>query len=336
MAKTQITDVIVPSVFEQYVIERTAAKSAFVQSGIVENSEGFDARASGAGNTINMPFWVDLTGDDEGLSDAADLATAKITASQDVARIQHRGKAWSTNLLAELLSGSDPMAAIGNLVGTFWARQLQKKLIASLKGVFLAASMSGNASSIFTEAGATAAASNKITGVTFIDALQKLGDANNLLSAIAMHSDVEASLKKLDLIDFVPDSEGKAEISTFQGRRVIVDDSLPKRAGTTSGSVYTSYIFGQGAFALGNGDLGNMPVEGGFGTEAVEIGRVPLASDTLLINRRRFILHPRGVKWTNASVAGSTPTVAELETGANWERVYENKNVRIVQFVHNI
>jgi hypothetical protein len=55
-----------------------------------------------------------------------------------------------------------------------------------------------------------------------------------------------------------------------------------------------------------------------------------LDSDTVLINRRRYILHPRGVKFTSASVAGDSPTNAELETGSNWTRVFENKNVRIV------
>ena len=38
MAKTMLADIIVPSVFEQYAIERTAQLSAFVQSGIVETS----------------------------------------------------------------------------------------------------------------------------------------------------------------------------------------------------------------------------------------------------------------------------------------------------------
>ena len=58
-------------------------------------------------------------------------------------------------------------------------------------------------------------------------------------------------------------------------------------------------------------------------------------SDTLLINRRRYILHPRGVKFTSASVAGDTPTNTELETQTNWVRVWENKNVRIVAVTHN-
>ena len=55
----------------------------------------------------------------------------------------------------------------------------------------------------------------------------------------------------------------------------------------------------------------------------------------MLINRRRYILHPRGVKFNSAAVAGDTPTNAELENGANWTRVFENKNVRIVAVDHN-
>ena len=56
----------------------------------------------------------------------------------------------------------------------------------------------------------------------------------------------------------------------------------------------------------------------------------------ILINRRHFILHPRGIKFKNASVAGDSPTNAELAAADNWERVYESKNIRIVQFKHKI
>ena len=81
--------------------------------------------------------------------------------------------------------------------------------------------------------------------------------------------------------------------------------------------------------------LDGTPLQGGFGTEGVEFARVALDSDTVLINRRRYILHPRGVKFNSASVAGDSPTNAELENGANWTRVFENKNVRIVAIEHN-
>jgi len=154
--------------------------------------------------------------------------------------------------------------------------------------------------------------------------------------AVAMHSAVEAALRKLDQIDFIPDSQGEAQIRTFQGRRVIVDDGCPSRAGTTDGLVYTSYLFGPGAFGMGFSDLNGAPVEGGHGTEGCEMARDALNSDTFLVNRRRFILHPRGVKFTSASVAAANATNAELETAANWIRVWESKNVPIVAVTHNI
>jgi hypothetical protein len=194
--------------------------------------------------------------------------------------------------------------------------------------------MSGNLLSIASQSVAGQSAATRLTGSTFIDACSKLGDRADRLTAIAMHSDTEAALRKLDLIDFIQPSNGAAQIRVFQGRRVIIDDTCPKVAGSTDGYVYTSYLFGPGAFASGWAPL-TEAVEGGFGTKGIELARVALSGDTNLINRRRFILHPRGVKFTSSSVAGANPTDAELQTAANWTRVYEAKNVRIVAVVHN-
>ena len=335
MAKTAVADIIVPTVFEQYAIERTAELSVFVQSGIIEHAPEFDELASGGGRTVEMPFWKDLTAARQILSDGAPLSVNKITSDKDIARIQNDAQAWSVNHLAKVISGDDPMQAIVNLVGDYWARTDQGLVIACLKGIFAAASMAGNKLSIASESIAGQSAATRLNGATFVDATVKLGDRGDRLSAVAMHSGTEAALRKLDLIDFIPDSEGKAQIKTFQGRRVVVDDTLPVRTGTTDGQVYTTYLFGPGAFGKGAAPLDSEPLQGGFGTEGVELSRQPLDSDSALINRRRFILHPRGVKFNSAAVAGDSPTNAELENGANWTRVFENKNVRIVAVDHN-
>jgi hypothetical protein len=335
MGKTAVADIIVPARFEAYALERTAALSAFGQAGIVAHDPAFDELAAGGGQTVNMPFWQDINPTRQLLSDAAALSVNKITSGNDIARIQNDAQVWSANHLAKVISGDDPMAAIGSLVGEYWARVDQALIISSLKGLFGAASMAGNLTSIAKEAIADYTDATKLNGLTFIDATSKLGDRADRLTAVAMHSATEAALRKLDLIDFIPDSEGKEQIRTFQGRRVVVDDSLAPRAGTTNGLVYTTYLFGPGAFAKGVAPLSSAPLQGGQGTEGVEIARAALESDTLLINRRRYILHPRGVKFTSASVAADSPTNAELENAANWVRVYEPKNVRIVAIQHN-
>jgi len=334
MAKTAVADIIIPTEFERYTIERTAELSAFGHCGIVEHAPEFDDLAAGGGKTVEMPFWKDLNATRQLLSDSGTLTINKIAADKDIARIHNDAQAWSVNHLAKVISGDDPMQAIVDLVAAYWARIDEGLVVSCLKGIFAAASMAGNKLAIASESIAGQSSATRLNGATFVDATAKLGDRADRLVAVGMHSATEAALRKLDLIDFVPDSEGKAQIRTFQGRRVVVDDNLPTRAGSTDGVVYTTFLFGPGAFAKGASPL-TEPVAGGHGTKGVEWDREALASDTLLINRRRYILHPRGVKFTSASVAGDSPTNAELETAANWVRVFETKNVRIVAIEHN-
>lgn len=316
--KTKVADVIVPEVFNPYVIQRTAELSALSQAGIISNNDELDRLAQAGGRLINMPFWDDLDGDDEVLSDSTALTPDKITAGQDVAPLFMRGKAWSVNDLAKALSGDDPMAAIGDLVASYWARRRQILLFAILKGVFASESMSNNLLDISGENTA-----NKISASTFLDATQKMGDAKERLTAVGMHSAVVSYLSKQDLIQTIPESEGKPTIKMFLGKRVIEDDGCPYNSST---GVYTTYLFGEGAIGLGNGAA----------PEPTETDRDSLAGDDILINRQHFVLHPRGVKWTDTSVVGSSPTNAEASIGANWLRVYDNKNIRIVCFKHKI
>jgi len=336
MAKTAVADIIIPTEFEKYAIERTAELSAFGKCGIVEHAPEFDDLANGGGKTVEMPFWKDLAATRQLLSDSGSLTINKIAADKDIARFHNDAQAWSVNHLAKVISGDDPMQAIVDLVAAYWARIDEGLVVSCLKGIFAASSMAGNKLAIASETIAGQSSATRLNGATFVDATAKLGDRADRLVAVGMHSATEAALRKLDLIDFVPDSEGKAQIRTFQGRRVVVDDNLPTRAGSTDGVVYTTFLFGPGAFAKGAAPLDSAPLQGGFGTEGVELARVALDSDSVLINRRRYILHPRGVKFTSASVAADTPTNVELETGSNWIRVFENKNVRIVAIEHNI
>jgi hypothetical protein len=319
--KTIISNVIVPEVFNPYVIERTAELSAFYQSGIIARTPALDVLASSGGKLVNMPFWEDLTGDDEVLSDKTALNVDKITADQDVAALLARGKAWSVNDLAKALSGDDPMAAIGDLVASYWARRFQTILIKTLDGIFGDDATEMNTNQHDISGAQTAEDDDVISAKTAVDAIYKLGDNADKLTGFAMHSATVAKLTKDDLIETIPPSEGKPAVRMFLGKPVVVDDSLPNDNG-----VYTTYIFGAGAFGWGEGGA---PVP-------VETARDALAGDDILIHRRHFILHPRGVAFQNKQVSGPTPSNTELANPQYWKRVYESKNVRIVQFKHKL
>src|SRR5512144_1432508 len=151
MAKTAVADIIIPTEFEKYAIERTAELSVFGDSGIVQHAPEFDALAAGGGREVKMPFWKDLTATRQLLSDSGSLTVNKITSDQDIARIQNDAQVWSVNHLAKVISGDDPMQAIVDLVAAYWARTDEGLVVSCLKGIFAAASMSGNKLSIASE-----------------------------------------------------------------------------------------------------------------------------------------------------------------------------------------
>lgn len=327
---TTLQDVIVPELFNPYVVNRTMELSALFNSGIVTNNTEFDTLASQAAPTVNMPFFEDLTGESEQVIEGADLSADKITSKKDVAAIIRRAKMWSATDLSAALAGADPMKAIGDLVAGFWARDMQKELVAVLTGIFGTYTPSGGsattplASNILDISSKTGAAANW-SGSAFIDAEQLLGDAKAQLTGVVMHSATEAYLKKQNFIDTVQPSNDVA-FGTYQGKRVIVDDGCPVEKG-----VYTTYLFGDGAVALGNGN------PAGFVPTEVDRDKKKGSGVDYLINRRTNILHPRGVAFTNANVAKTEgPSRAELKDASNWKPVYEAKQIRIVAFKHKL
>lgn len=331
MAGTKLTDVIVPELFNPYVINRSMELSSLVQSGIVANNSEFDKLASQAAPVINMPFFEDLTGESEQIIESVDLTDNKIASNKDVACIIRRAKMWSATDLSAALAGKDPMRAIAGLVANFWVRDMQKELIAILKGIF------GTAEDVDTSTKETRLESNLLdisekTGDSanwsvnsFIDAQQLLGDAQSQLTAVVMHSATWSYLKKLELIKTERQSTDLS-FDTYQGKRVIIDDGCPVENG-----VYTSYLFGQGAFALGNGS------PAGFASTETDRDKKKGSGIDYLINRKTYIMHPRGVSFTNTNVEKMEgPSRLELADPTNWKPVYEPKQIRIVAFKHKI
>lgn len=192
-------------------------------------------------------------------------------------------------------------------------RQLQKRLIASLSGI-LADNESNDGGDLIHDAGAAFSAE------AVIEAAGTLGDSMRDLTAIAMHSDIYKVALKNDLIDSERESDGSF-IQVFRGLRVIVDDGLPVVSG--SPPEYTTVLFGPGAVGWGltepriapGTEVENAPSAGNGGGQQTLHSRVNLA------------VHPAGFNWVEDTVSSESPSLAELENGSNWDRVFERKNI---------
>lgn len=315
---TKLEDVIVPEHFLPYVLRRTMELSALFQSGIVAPVP--DLTVPNGGSLIQMPYWEDLAGDDQVLDTNTDLTVGKIEAEQDAAVVLGRALVYGATDLSGALAGDDPMGAIGDLVAAKWNRRMQQVLINVLNGATNSTLMAGNVFDISALVGNAAV----IDGESMVDAGGALGDAESQLTAVAMHSATERVLRKQGLIDYLPDDEGKPTIVMYQGKRVVIDDGMPVSSG-----VYTTYMFGPGAVGYGEGSP-KVPVE--TSREALKNG-----GEEYLIQRRHFVLHPRGIRWTpDQPIDKDTPSNAELADDANWTRAWENKAIRIVAFKHRL
>ena len=329
MAETRLTDVVVPSVFDPYVAERALHLNKFFQAGVLVQSPVLYNNLAGGSNTFTFPFWKDLSGDSEVLTEISDMTVQNITADKMIARRQLRGKAWGANDLAAQLSGDNPIQAIGDRVANYWATQMEKLLTYSIRGVIAdnIANDSGDlVVDISVDNAASATSANKISAVKTIQAVMKQGDRFNEITAIAVHSAVYQTLVENDLIDYVQDSASSISMPTYMGLRVVVDDDLPAIA-ITGGYKYHSYLFKAGAIAF---------AENPGKYTANETYRDPKGIGIdYLYTRRQFVIHPLGFSWVMSADTATSPSDANLYAATSWNRVYNAKNAGVIALISN-
>jgi hypothetical protein len=181
--------------------------------------------------------------------------------------------------------------------------------------------------------------SNDISGVSFVDgvtnfsaeafldAAQTMGDSQEDLTMIMVHSVVYNRMQKNNLIDFIPDARGEIRIPTFLGREVIVDDGMPR-----TGNVYDSWLFSRGATQIG---VGTPPV-------ATETDRKPGGGNgggqDVLYSRVMWCIHPVGHSWIGTADDGGPANTgtsgSDLDEAGSWNRVFsERKQVKFARLV---
>lgn len=323
---TKLTDVIVPELFTQYVLEATKEKSELIASGAVEDNPQLNQLVNGGGTTLQMPKWNDLTGESQVFSESADIETDKITSHKEIATLLLRAKAWSAHDLAAALAGDDPMKRIADRVAAWWVRDEKRIVMSILQGVFGASTMAGHVLNITSES------ETKITGKAVLDAKQLMGDAADDLTLIYMHSAVFTELQKQQLIAYVQPADAKIRIPTYLNYNVICDDSAPVTLGTGGApDVFTTFLLSRGCIQRGTG------TPAGF--VATETARNAKKSVDELYNRQAKVLHPKGMSWiaSASDIAAETPSNSELATGTNWQlAAAESKQVGMVALKHTL
>ncbi|WP_434026181.1 hypothetical protein [[Pseudomonas] boreopolis] len=339
MATVRLSDVVVPDEFTQYVTENTAEKSALVQSGLMVRNARIEQQLTAGADSFTVPTWLDLGNEEANIvNDDPDVESTPNKLGADSYRVRkaYLHQSWSAMNMASELAGSSALQRIQDRVTAYWTRQLQRRLVASLRGV-LARNVAANAGDMVVDITGEGGDAAKFSAAGVIDAAHTLGDALRDVTAIAMHSDVYAAALKRDLIQTIPDSAG-GFIQTFRGLALIVDDGMPKDNIAADPEedpavwAYTSVLFKPGAIAYGitapreadGTEIESRPAKGNGGGQQI------------LHSRNNLAIHPAGFSFVDGAGVGVSPSIADLAAAANWDRVSERKHVGLAFLRHKL
>lgn len=332
MATVRLSDAVIPAVYRTYMAVDSPEKSELITSGIAVRTQLFDQIAKEGGKTGTIPFWLDLdqtVEENQSNDDPADFAVPQKLGSGTMNyRKCYINQSYSAMDLVVELSGSNPMQHIRNRFGTYWNRRDQRRLIAELTGILADNVANDGGDMLIDISGATADAANW-NAESSIDADFTMGDAAGNFVAIMVHSAIAAKMEKADLIDTIPDSNGRP-VKFYRGKRLIIDDNVPK-SGSGVDTIYTSIFFGAGAVGFGAVDGHAFGIGEGAPANPVWVEREEQAGNgggqETIGERRTVIMHPFGYEWIEGSLTEFSPTNADLALAAHWNRVVSRKQV---------
>ncbi|MEJ2658180.1 MAG: major capsid protein [Desulfobacterales bacterium] len=322
---TGLNDVIVPEVLGEMVAAEIPQRAKILRSGIASFDYG-NVDIKEGGNFFSVPYWDELTGEDEVIDGVNQISVGKITTSKDLGVVLHRGKAWGVDDLAKFVGKGDPNKEIGRQVGIYWAKRFDSLFIQNLVAIVNRSAGALKDSHVL-DVAVTTGTKVELTVNSVVDALLKLGDSLESLTGIAMHSVTFGTLYKAKLIDYVQTSNadvdlGHVRIPTFLGREVIIDDTLPVDNSVADYPIYTTFLFGRGAGYVG--------YQRALMTEK---DRDILAFNDILSTSVHFGVHLKLVKWNTTTV---NPANTDLQNPANWLKVAkDDKMIKFVAVHHN-
>lgn len=321
MALTQLADVFNPEDFNRYVTNKMLEKSTFIQSGVAVQDAALNAFLNGPGASYSSPFWNQIANDEANASDdtTSTATPKKLTSGVQIAIRQSKNMAYQASDLAAAIAGDDPITRVAENVADYWVRRQQAITIASLDGIFTDNTDNDSGDMIYTQP-----ASGVFTDAGYIQATGTLGEYQEQVKAIAVHSTVYTTMRTLQLIDYIRSADNNTLIPTYQGARVIVSDAMTYIPG--SPDAYRTILFGPDAIALGVG----LPKVGS------EIKRDALGGNggglETIVDRKELVIHPKGFAWTGL-VTGVTPSITTLKLAASWNRVVERNRIPLAFYV---
>lgn len=330
-----------PVAFGRYVERIPATKrNELIKSRALRGNqqirEAFSSQTGTAFATI--PMTGRIGGTPVNYDGKTDITAQSTTTFERGVVVVGRAQSWTElDFSADITGGVDFMDNVAQQVAEYWDGVDQDTLLAILSGIFSMTGaenlkfVNGHTLDITAVEGEDKDGNPKANvGPTTLNTCiqQASGDAKGRFTLAIMHSAVATNLENLRLLGYLKQTDANGiqrdlGIATWNGRAVLIDDSMPTEEVEASGPVpaytkYTTYVLGDGAF-----DFENIGAKVPF-----EMSRNPAKNggqDTLY-SRQRKVFAPYGISWTKKSQASLSPTDAELKNGGNWALVHNGES----------
>ena len=318
-----------PEAFGRYMemIPKTRLNELLRSGAVRPTSQFRDAlSAQTGGNFATFPLFGRLTGKPLNYDGKTDItATNTNTYSRSVV-VTGRANAWIEKDFSEDITGKAGfMSNVARQVGDYWDTVDQNILLTILEGIY---SMTGTENENFIKSHtydiSDDSESANMNIATLNTAMQRAaGDNKSIFGLAIMHSYVATNLENERLFKnlTVTDPSGVTRdlgMMTWNGRLVLIDDSMPVESVDTTSNLYTTYVLGNGAF-----DFDNVGAETPH--EMVREAKTN-GGQTSLVSRQRKVYAPYGISFVKDSMASDSPTDTELSTGSFWTLVNDKND----------
>jgi len=281
----------------------------------------FSSQTGTAFGTI--PLYGLLNGDTQNYDGVTDIESQSSNTYTQGVVVTGRADAFTEKDFSYDITGNvDFMGNVARQLSHYWDTVNQDTLLKILEGIYGTPTTPNGLEEFVTKhtfdiSSKTGAGNNLVGPTTLNSAIQQASGANkNGFTFAIMHSAVATNLENMRLLDYMKYTDAQnvmrdLTMATWNGRTVIVDDSMP-----VDNDKYTTYVFGTGAFFYEN-----------IGAKVpYEMDRDPAKNggEDTLYSRQRKVFAPRGISFDNTGLSSLSPTNTELASADRWSLVNDS------------
>ena len=269
-----------------------------IASGIVQQDSSIMDLIGEHGNVATIPIYKPIDANESGMEalnndGETNNTPVEISGDKQTCMLIQRMKAFKAKDFTKELTGADPMTLIRNKIAGYYGQVWEKELMNIAQAVL---------------------------------AVAALGDMAGGLGLMVMHSMIFKEYKKMEMVDYdkyVVNGVIQKEITlpTIAGKHVLVTDRFTA-TGAGTDAVYSTYLFGEGAFLSCDKNNYENQYTTNYDPEAS-------AGIDKFYTKQGKVLHPNGLSLAVDQIAKESPTYAELGKSANYSLKFNTKNVKM-------